>query len=325
MKILIPGPAFEDSFSENVAIALRDMGHSVAQLPETHSGYYALPRLLWRAAQERLWGYRPTARDRAVLRLARTFKPDVVLGLTWDIHPEVLAELGQACRGRRVLWWADPPANSQRWGVANPEWDVIYAKDPELVRKARLLGKRSGLLHEAMNPKWHRPVADAANSTVAVVGNYYAFRQALCLRLHRDGVALGVYGSKLPGWAHPEIRRLHTGRYVVREEKSRIFGEALACLNTTSFAEGNSLNCRAFEIAGAGGLQLLEHRDIVSECFEPGRELLTFRTYEELLESIQRAMRHPEEMKTIRAAAAKRALAQHTYAHRLERILGELA
>src|SRR5262249_46305757 len=133
-----------------------------------------------------------------------------------------------------------------------------------------------------------------------------------------------LFGPKPPIWAASPIKEQWTGRYVVREGKSRVFGESLACLNTFSLAEGNSLNCRAFEIAGAGGLQLLEERPIVAECFEPGNEVLTFSTFEELLDHIERCKRSPAEMETIRAAAARRALGQHTYRHRLERIFSYL-
>jgi spore maturation protein CgeB len=104
-------------------------------------------------------------------------------------------------------------------------------------------------------------------------------------------------------------------------EKSRVFGEGAACLNTFPLAEGDSLNCRAFEVAGAAGLQIIEYRPAIEQCFEPGKELVSFKTYEELLGHIERAISHPQEMLPIRKAAAKRALAEHTYRHRLDVIL----
>ena len=107
----------------------------------------------------------------------------------------------------------------------------------------------------------------------------------------------------------------------MKEEKSRVFGEALACLNSTHITEGNSLNCRAFEIAGAGGLQLIEYKPIIEKCFEPDKEVLVFKTYEQLLSHIERANRFPKEIAQIRLAGAKRALSEHTYEHRLKTIL----
>jgi spore maturation protein CgeB len=228
--------------------------------------------------------------------------------LSWDLHPEILEELGHLCPGRRVLWWGDPPANSKRWGLLNPGWDWIFVKDPVAVTKLRIAARNAHLLHEAMNPTWHRRVAKQTNNSIVVAGNFYAYRQAVVLRLAASGIGVSLFGPKPPRWASLKIKEQWSGRYIVREEKSRVFGESLACLNTFSLAEGNSLNCRAFEIAGAGGLQLLEARPIVAECFQPGSEVLTFSTFEELIDHIMRGQKCPEEMETIRAAAARRAL-----------------
>ncbi len=321
MKVLIAGPTYEDSFSDNVRHTLEHMGHEViAPRAIKYASHWSLPRYALRVVREKVGGARPSSEERQLLHLARARTPDVVLSLSWDVHPEVLQKLGRMCPGRRILWWGDAPANSQRWGVLNPEWDRVFVKDPAAVTKLRIAGRNASLLHEAMNPTWHRPVARQANDSVAVAGNFYAYRQAVVLRLAARGVRLSLFGSKPPVWAAAPIKKQWTGRYVVREEKSQVFGEALACLNTFALAEGNSLNCRAFEIAGAGGLQLLEDRPIVSECFEPGREVLTFSSFEELLDHIERCRKSPAEMQAIRSAGARRALAEHTYRHRLGRI-----
>jgi spore maturation protein CgeB len=168
-------------------------------------------------------------------------------------------------------------------------------------------------------------LAVRSNESVVIAGTFYGYRQALTTELIRHGVEVGLYGGRLPAWVDPKIRHRHTGRFVEREEKSRVFGEALACLNSTAMSEGNSLNCRAFEIAGAGGLQLLEQREIVNECFEPGKELLVFDSIPELMDLISRAKVDRAWASGIREAGACRALAQHTYKHRLEVIFRSLA
>jgi spore maturation protein CgeB len=325
VRILIPAFGFEDCFVDNVEKTLVEMGHEVRTLGYmSHKKYWALPRYATRVAREMMVGDKPDGVGQKIIRLAREFKPDVILSVTGLLHPVVLEELDKFARGRRVLWWGDPPANSQKWGILDPGWDWIYVKDRAAENKLRLVGRNAHLLHEAMNPRWHKPVAGQKNGSVVIAGNYYAFRQAIILRLISEGIDFELYGSRPPRWAHPEIKRLHTGKYVTGEEKSRVFGEGLACLNTFSLAEGDSLNCRAFEVAGAGGLQIIEYRPAIEECFEPGKELLTFANYDELLHQLDRVRRHPEEMKCIRHAGAERALAHHTYKHRLSVILGNL-
>ena len=325
MRILIPAFGFEDSFVDNVQKTLSQMGHQVRTLGYTnYKTSWSLPRYAARIAREIIRGDRPSRFDQKVVKLAKEFKPDLLLSVTGSLHPVILEELGKIIPGRRVLWWGDAPANSQRWGILDPGWDWIYVKDRAAEKKLRLVGRNAHLLHEAMNPRWHKPVASQKNGSVVIAGNYYAFRQAIILRLISDGIDFGLYGSRPPRWAHPEIKRLHTGKYVTGEEKSRVFGEGVACLNTFSPSEGNSLNCRAFEVAGAGGLQIIEYRPAIEECFEPGKELLTFTSYDELLEHLDRARKDPDQMKIIRQAGAKRALSDHTYQHRLQVILDNL-
>lgn len=325
MRILIPAFGFEDCFVDNVEKTLVEMGHEVRTLGYVpHKRYWSLPRYATRVAREMMVGDRPDRVGQKIIKLAREFKPDVVLSVTGLLHPVVLEELGKFARGRRVIWWGDPPANSQKWGILDSGWDWVYVKDRAAETKLRMVGRNAHLLHEAMNPKWHKPIAGQRNGSVVVAGNYYAFRQAIILKLIGDGVAFDLYGARPPRWAHPEIKRLHTGKYVTGEEKSRVFGEGVACLNTFSLAEGNSLNCRAFEVAGAGGLQIIEYRSAIEECFEPGKELLTFTTYDELLDHLDRARKEPEQMKAIRDAGARRALSNHTYQHRLQVILDNL-
>jgi spore maturation protein CgeB len=321
MRIFIPGASFEDSFVDNVATTLRALNIEVETLGDfSAAAYWALPAYAWRVAKTMLAGDRQSAIERKIVRRAKAFRPDMILALTQGYHQETMAAFSALCPGRVVLWWGDPPANSQRWGLVDPRWDAIFIKDEYAVRKLRLIGREAHLLHEAMNPVWHRPVDGQSSGKVAVVGNYYAFRQALILRMLDNGVDMALYGSRPPQWSDERILRHHSGRYVTRLEKSDVFHSSLACLNTFQLAETASLNCRAFEIAGAGGLQLIENRAAIRECFEPGREVLTFNTFEELVELIAQIRKAPAHFASIRVAAARRALAEHTYAHRLRAI-----
>jgi spore maturation protein CgeB len=273
--------------------------------------------------QKAVYGY-VSPDERWLVKAAREYRPELFLAPTQVIQEETLSELKRVGVRACVAWWGDSPSNMLRMGLLSPYWDLIFFKDPDAVAKFRRVGLNAYLLHEAMNPAWHKPVAQQANEDVVVAGNFYGYRQFLVLKLIERSVKVALYGGRLPRWVHPGIRRIHKGHYIVKEEKSRIFGEALACLNSTQIIEGNSLNCRAFEIAGAGGLHLMEYKPIISECFEPGKEVLTFDSLDELMDHIERARRFPGEMKKIREAAAHRAHAEHTYKHRLERIFAKL-
>ena len=142
--------------------------------------------------------------------------------------------------------------------------------------------------------------------------------------MNKNIVDIDLYGYPPPRWADDRIKGIHRGEYITKQKKSLVFGEALACINSTSMTEGQSLNCRAFEIAGAGGLQILEDRDSVSDCFEPGKEILTYSSLEELVDLVGKYQMDKSDALKIRIAGSSRAHKEHTYEIRLSQILNHL-
>jgi spore maturation protein CgeB len=326
LRILVPNHPAPDSFTDNVVHTLRSMGHEVC----------AMPRLalrdqgpLYRILTDAWTAYRPatlSSQERWTLATVRDWKPHLVLALTLALREEVLLRLRQLGTGLCVAWWGDPPGNMRGMGLLADGWDRIYIKDAAAVDKLRAVGLPADLLNEAANPEWHRPVRSATHpdaQALVVAGNYYGYRQFLVRRLAEAGVPLALYGTRPPRWSHPAIVRQFRGRYIVREEKSRVFHAGLACLNSTHLSEGNSLNCRAFEICAAGGLQLIEAKPAVADCYDPGTEVLTYASVDEILSHLDRARREPDWSRAIREAGHRRTLAEHTYRHRLDRILSD--
>jgi len=321
MKIIIPNYPAPDSFAENVAVTLRAMGHEV-RTPEFSD--IAVIQYRWSRAVRRIadaaFVNRLTPQEKWLRGVYRQQRPDMLLCLTQAIREDVLEDLvklGTKC----VVWWGDTSANMTKMGLLNDLWHLILLKEKAAVRKFQSVGLNAHLLHEAMNPMWHRKAYATVGESVVVAGNYYGFRQFLLLRLLQAGVPMALYGPQPPRWAHPAVREHHLGAYIVREEKSRIFGEGLACLNSTALSEGDSLNCRAFETAGAAGLQLFEDKPVVADCFEPGKEVLIYRSVEEILELLARARKEPVWASGVREGGWRRAHAEHTYDRRLKTIL----
>lgn len=321
MKFIIPNQAGPDTFDDNVTHALRAMGHEVltpsAKLTRSSNSLIELAR----AASAKAFPERWTAAERWSVAAAREHKPDVVLCLTLALRQEVLEAIKRAGAGVAIAWWGDTPANMRGMGLLAPGWDLIFLKDAAGVAKFRAVGLNAELLHEAMNPTWHKRSFSVVGGEVVVAGNYYGYRQYLVGQLIGAGAPMALYGPPPPRWSAPAVKAAHRGRYIVRDEKSLRFGEGLACLNSSDLSEGNSLNCRAFEIAGACGLQLIEDKTAVEDCFVPGVEVLTWRTIDDILFYLERARAEPLWAMGVREAGHRRANAHHTYVHRLGHIL----
>lgn len=325
MKVIISNFPIPDSFVDNVTHTLWTMGHEIIT-PKAIVGtsrYTAIN--LVQELSARAFPRRWTASERWAISAAKAAGgADILIWLTKSLRQEVLEEVRRLGVKRCVAWWGDTPANMRGLGLLVSGWDKIFIKDAAAVAKFQAVGLPAELLHEACNPAWHKRMFARIGDEVAVAGSYYGYRQYLVGRLLEFGEPMALYGPKPPRWASSAIKSAHRDRYIVKEDKSRVFGEALACLNSTALSEGNSLNCRAFEIAGACGLQLVEEKPAVIKCFEPGKEVLTYRSVDEICDHLARARREPDWALRIREAGHRRAVAHHTYEERLRYILASV-
>lgn len=323
MKILIPNFCLEDSFVDNVSYTLIKMNHEVINMGKISvDKSYSKLLIGIKDIQKKVFP-QFSIQEKFILKTIKNTKVDILLSLTQSIDEEILYE----CKKRGVItisWWGDTAANMIKRGLFSDYWDYVYVKDFYATNKLRTLGINAEQLFEAMNPDWHKPINKQQNNQLVIAGSFYDYRQYLTKKLIDNNVELGLYGPPLPKWTYNEIKALHTNQYITKIKKSRIFGSALGVLNSTAMREFDSVNCRAFEIAGCGGLQILENRKSINHCFEPEKELLTYNSFEELLEILEKAKKYPKEISKIREAGAKRAHSEHTYRIRLKYILSKL-
>jgi spore maturation protein CgeB len=324
MRFLIPNFCPPDTFVDNVSYTLRAMGHEVINMglksnPALDSPY----RRLKGKVIQKITGNNLSFQEKWLKKNLRTIRPDVVLCLTQSLSPETLAQI-QSERMLAVSWWGDTAANMKGRGLLVDGWNLIFIKDGFAASKLKMIGLPAFHLFEAMNPAWHKPLREQAHNRVVIAGSFYDYRNYLVSKLIQEGIPLDLYGGRLPRWTDKKIESLHSRKFVVREEKSKVFGEGLAVLNSTAMSEFDSVNCRAFEAAGCGALQIMEYRSAIESCFEPGKEILLYKSFGELIELLARAEKYPQEMKKIREAAARRAIAEHTYRHRIELILAKI-
>jgi spore maturation protein CgeB len=66
------------------------------------------------------------------------------------------------------------------------------------------------------------------------------------------------------------------------------------------------------------------YSDELAGYFEPDREVLMYRSQDELVDKVRYALDHPEEAEKVREAGYQRALRDHTYQHRYEQLFAAL-
>lgn len=325
MRILLLGSIYPDSFARNIQVALGQMGHEVASLsprrPPSWAPYYL--RVGWGEAAQRGWLDNP---QRTIRRKLRAFDAELVLNGYWDLAPLQVAEIRSAAQAPVVAWFPDPSVSLRRQYLLGAAYDATFLKARYMVESARQkLGKPAFYLPECCNPQWHRRVELTESErkfyecdlTTAATLYYY---RARLLELFAD-YDLKIWGASVPPWLESPLRRRHQNRYLAELEKAKAFNAAKIVLNTMHPAETESVNARLFETAGCGAFQIMEHRDCLSEFFEPETEVVTFRTRKELKEKVDYYLTHEEERRQIADRAYARAHREHTYAQRLRQLL----
>jgi spore maturation protein CgeB len=101
--------------------------------------------------------------------------------------------------------------------------------------------------------------------------------------------------------------------------------EVLARSRITLNSHGDGLedadNCRLYEATGVGTLLVTDWKRNLHEMFEPGSEVVTYRTPEECAELVAHYLAHEDERTAVARAGQARTLREHTFRSRMEELL----
>ena len=322
MKIAVIGPQFPDSFADNLVDSVQAMGHDAFPV----GGIYPLAtRKVSGTAVDLLRRITPLeiALQRRTARRISAVGAELAITVEAAFLPPVVEEIRK--RGTKIaLWFPDHVANIGRMLMFVAPYDGVFFKEPTLVERLKgMLDTPVHYLPEACNPRWHRPINGSRRSgTVVVAGNLYPYRVRQLEILLKQGIPIELYGPPLPRWLKGStIEGTHTGRYIAREDKARVFRAASVVLNQIHPAEIDGMNCRLFEATACGGAVVTEHRATLPNLFAPGRDLLSYETLSQATEHIKALLDDPARGRALGEVASARAHSEHTYAHRLERML----
>jgi spore maturation protein CgeB len=95
-------------------------------------------------------------------------------------------------------------------------------------------------------------------------------------------------------------------------------------LNLTNSHLQTAVNQRVFDCPAAGGFLLTDYRADIERFFEPGREIVCFKTLEEMAGLLERYGQSSRERQSIALAAQRRVLAEHTWDCRMRTMIGML-
>ena len=255
-----------------------------------------------------------------ITRAVAEHRPELVLALG-PVLPDaaVVARLAASGGAPWVLWWGGDD------GVEPPsaEWDAftqVWVADSDLA--ARVPGAR--YLPHGCDPSVHRPMRsrDEFRANVVFVGEATPHRERLLGEVVEFGLA--VWGR---GWRRTRLRDYCRGDALAVEDYVRAYAGASVALNfhregpDGRVPSGAGCNARTFELAAMGVTQVVDDRIDLASQFVEGEEVAVFREPSELKPLVRELLQDPARAERLAAAARRRALAEHTYVHRLRRLL----
>jgi spore maturation protein CgeB len=233
-----------------------------------------------------------------------------------------------------VFWDVDAPATLERveqnasdpFRKLIPRYDAIltYGGGDPVVKHYQALGARQCVpIYNALDPITHYRVGPDPRfeGDLNFLGNRLPDREARVEEFFFKA-ARGLSDRRLllggSGWGDkPMPANVAYAGHVYTDDHNAFNCTPLAVLNVNrdSMARyGFSPATRVFEAAGAGACLITDYFVGVETFLEPGREVLTARSGEEVAEHLRELSR--QRAHEIGDAAMKRVLAHHTYAHR---------
>jgi spore maturation protein CgeB len=204
-------------------------------------------------------------------------------------------------------------------------YDLVISSLPNLVEHFRNLGVRSELNRLAFEPGvLHRIDGHNADIPVSFVGQVSPSHQARVRLLEHlcSSSEIKIWGmgiDKLP--PNSPIR----GRYIGRAwgiEMYQILRDSRMTLNHhIDISESYANNMRLYEATGVGTMLITDWKENLHEMFQPGKEVVVYRTPEECAELIRYYLEHDEEREGIARAGQARTLQEHTYYKRMQELV----
>lgn len=188
-----------------------------------------------------------------------------------------------------------------------------------------------------------RPIRDIIDTLNAKLGTDFKlddparFREfELFIQNHaRSKYRKGIIESALPfgphlygddGWQKyiKKSGAQYLGRIDNRIGLPTLYSSSAINLNVTVPQIRDSFSHRAFEIPACNGFLLSDYRPEVEQFFEFDREIVCFRTPEEMADKIRYYLQHPSQRNAIAEQGRQRVCSEHTYKHRIKHIIALL-
>lgn len=280
-----------------------------------------------------------------LIKQIKAFKPDVIFN-TWieGFSKEETKEIKECCgKNIKLVGYSFVAPISDLLFQNAPLYDQIYTGSKDYVEYYREKGLNAFLLRHAFEPEiLERMAGIEPDDNVCFCGSINISQHAnrldmleklldndiaVCCYASINGLNELIYNSDLD----IKTRRRYfdvVSRMIGRIEPS-VFGidyykmlrsHWISINAHSNLAADGAGNVRMYESTGVGVCLLTDKRPGNGDIFEEDREIVTYSSYDEMVEKIIWLLKNPEIMKTIALAGQQRTLRQYTYKNKAEQL-----
>lgn len=121
-------------------------------------------------------------------------------------------------------------------------------------------------------------------------------------------VPINFYSKKLLNSSKPAV---------FGKEMYQLLAKSKICFNIHGeIADKCAGNIRLFEATGVGSCLVTDWKENITDLFEPGKEIITYKTVEECIEKVNWLINNPAEREKIAKAGQQRTIKDHTFKER---------
>ncbi|MFZ3137734.1 MAG: glycosyltransferase [Thermodesulfovibrionales bacterium] len=263
-----------------------------------------------------------------VFEFTKSSKPDFILHTKDELPAEIFQELRNLTR---VIQWY-PDLTIHPW---LPPYvraaDVFITMAEGLVKEFQKDNPNVFWLTQAFEPSFFRIREITSgdrktfSSEVTFAGTlgskpYYLLRRRHLTRVMDEGFQLKWWGPRMPrkfstiSLLVGRLGKAYGGKFIWGEEYakaaqlSKIFLAFDALPNIRK-----SMSARMYTAVGCGAFYLCQHVEGIEEVLVPGKEIVTFRSEQEMIDMIRYYLKNDKERKRIAETGRERILKDHTY------------
>lgn len=330
MKIVILGSKNFDSLEYHISDSLKFLGHKIFHIDINDVVNIPYKYNYWGQKIFRKYG---SYIFRVIASKIVEQEPELVICTYRFIHPECIKFIKKNLKNTPVIHInPDALTTFENQEIFVSPYDAYFTKDPFIVDFMKeKMGLNTFYFPEAYNHRIHQfdcedrnKLEDEVNIDIVCFGTIYPYRAKMVSKLLEADLNVTLFGSPDKRFPLIEIEDRFNNEFITGERKAKVLKGSKIVFNNFHYAEVESVNVKFFEIAGIGGFQICDYKELINEYTGIPADKFTYKSIQEAIEKIKYYLDNKNERHNLADLQQMHFLLNHTYDHRMKLIFDNL-